>query len=175
MIGRNCHHNVIIDEYDPNGMVIKNQWLKWLIQLESIEKYCNLNLESIEILNILKVFWNSWNLADLLNFLLNLDGLLKIFVRVYWNLDHSRVYWILRVYWKFREHVEGILKFEKLDGILNLEGLLKFEILKLLFPNPFLLHFPSKNNKKLSNFSGASRRIYPHQLTREVDFQFPMP
>ena len=65
--------------------------------------------------------------------ILNLDGLLKF-------LEHSRVYWILRVYWKFREHIEGILKFEKLDGILNLEGLLKFEFLKLLFPNRFRAH-----------------------------------
>ena len=87
MIGRNCHHNVIIDEYDPNGMVIKNQWLKWLIQLESIEKYCNLNLESIEILNILKVYWNSWNLADLLNFLLNLEGLLKFLYMYHTDLN----------------------------------------------------------------------------------------
>ena len=46
-----------------------------------------LNLESTEILNILRVFWNSWNLADLLNFLLNLEGLLKFLYMYHTDLN----------------------------------------------------------------------------------------
>ena len=79
-------------------------------------KYLFFRLQRAKNRHIISVYPRKCNVCEgimkfrTLEGILNLAGLLKISLRVYWNLRNSKVYWIVRVYWNLWEHVEGILK-----------------------------------------------------------------